>query len=113
MILYVRKNEETSCLKIVHFHDGEEGIPSEMEANAKSQCIARHFAAYTYPVSAVLDEQFPEITIDLVRRPLALFLNSRLTLVLDFGPWRVYTLERRCAFPPLANSSLSHFHELS
>ena len=36
MILYVRQNEETSCLKIVHFYDGEKGIPSEMEANAKS-----------------------------------------------------------------------------
>jgi hypothetical protein len=39
MILYVRQNEETSCLKMVHFYDlekGEAGIPSELEANAKS-----------------------------------------------------------------------------
>lgn len=36
MILYVRKNEETSFLKIVHFNEHEKGIPSELEANAKS-----------------------------------------------------------------------------
>ncbi|KAJ7629073.1 amino acid permease-domain-containing protein [Roridomyces roridus] len=52
MILYVRENEETSCIKMVHFcgdeEDGE-GIPSELEANAK-----------------ILDEAFPEITIDLI-----------------------------------------------
>ncbi|KAJ7605577.1 hypothetical protein FB45DRAFT_766756 [Roridomyces roridus] len=51
MILYVRENEETSCIKMVHFcgdeEDGE-GIPSELEVNAK-----------------ILDEAFPEITIDL------------------------------------------------
>ncbi|KAG1757388.1 amino acid permease-domain-containing protein [Suillus lakei] len=55
MILYVRHNEETSCLKIVHFHSGE--IPSEMEANAKSKPILLPF---------FLDEAFPEITVDLV-----------------------------------------------
>ncbi|PPR03413.1 hypothetical protein CVT24_012708, partial [Panaeolus cyanescens] len=49
MILYVRRNEETSYLKIVHFYDAEGGIPSELEANAK-----------------ILDEAFPEITIDLL-----------------------------------------------
>ncbi|PFH51185.1 hypothetical protein AMATHDRAFT_3316 [Amanita thiersii Skay4041] len=49
MISYVQKNEETSCLKIVHFHEEEDGIPSELEANAK-----------------ILDEAFPEITIDLI-----------------------------------------------
>ncbi|KAF5384450.1 hypothetical protein D9615_003405 [Tricholomella constricta] len=49
MLLYVRKNEETSCVKMVLFSEGEEGIPSELEANAK-----------------ILDEAFPEITIDLV-----------------------------------------------
>ncbi|KAF9238909.1 amino acid permease-domain-containing protein [Melanogaster broomeanus] len=47
MILYVRHNEETSCLKIVHFHDGI--VPLEMDANVK-----------------ILDEAFPEITIDLM-----------------------------------------------
>lgn len=47
MILYVRHNEETSRLKLVHFHSGD--IPSEMEANAK-----------------ILDEAFPEITVDLI-----------------------------------------------
>ncbi|TFK40382.1 AAAP amino acid permease [Crucibulum laeve] len=49
MILYVQKNEETSYLKIVHFYDQEFGVPSELEANAK-----------------ILDEAFPEITIDLI-----------------------------------------------
>lgn len=36
MILYVSHNEETSCIKIVHFCDDVKGVPSEMEANAKS-----------------------------------------------------------------------------
>ncbi|KAF7313066.1 AAAP amino acid permease [Mycena kentingensis (nom. inval.)] len=62
MILYVRDNEETSCVKLVHFlgsspADEEESIggasgddlPSELEANAR-----------------ILDEAFPEITIDLI-----------------------------------------------
>jgi hypothetical protein len=42
MILYVRQNEDTSCLKIVHFYDVEKGagsIPSELEANAKSTIV--------------------------------------------------------------------------
>ncbi|KAI6165303.1 amino acid permease-domain-containing protein [Pisolithus thermaeus] len=47
MILYVRQNEETSHLKIVYFSVGM--VLSELEANAK-----------------ILDEAFPEITIDLV-----------------------------------------------
>ncbi|KAG2351285.1 hypothetical protein BDR07DRAFT_1414011 [Suillus spraguei] len=47
MILYVQHNEETSCLKIVHFHHKD--IPSKMEANAK-----------------IPDEAFPEITVDLM-----------------------------------------------
>ncbi len=37
MILYVQKNEETSFLKIIHFAEEEEGIPSELEANARSE----------------------------------------------------------------------------
>ncbi|KAI4527006.1 hypothetical protein K525DRAFT_264562 [Schizophyllum commune Loenen D] len=49
MILYVRRNEETSCLKIVHFVDEEDVVPSELEANAK-----------------ILDEAFPDITVDLL-----------------------------------------------
>ncbi|CAL1697827.1 unnamed protein product [Somion occarium] len=48
-LLYVCENEETSRLKLVHFYDEEGGIPSEMEANWK-----------------ILDEAFPEITVDLV-----------------------------------------------
>ncbi|KAG6860603.1 hypothetical protein C0995_009424 [Termitomyces sp. Mi166 len=43
------KNEETSCVKMIYFHEGEAGIPSELEANAK-----------------ILDEAFPEITVDLI-----------------------------------------------
>ncbi|KAG6917339.1 hypothetical protein DXG01_002910 [Tephrocybe rancida] len=49
MILYVQKNEETSCVKMVYFNEGERGVPSELEANAK-----------------ILDEAFPEITVDLI-----------------------------------------------
>ncbi|KXN88407.1 hypothetical protein AN958_07313 [Leucoagaricus sp. SymC.cos] len=52
MVIYVRKNEETSCLKIVHFFDEEKGVPSELEANAR-----------------ILDEAFPELTIDLILIP--------------------------------------------
>ncbi|KAE9388572.1 hypothetical protein BT96DRAFT_1073353 [Gymnopus androsaceus JB14] len=52
MIHYVRDNEETSCVKIVHFVDEEIGLPSELEANAR-----------------ILDEAFPEITIDLIIVP--------------------------------------------
>lgn len=37
-LLYVSQNEETSCLKLVHFYDDELGIPSEMDANWKSKC---------------------------------------------------------------------------
>jgi hypothetical protein len=37
MILYVQKSEETSYLKVVHFCEEEKGIPSELEANAKSK----------------------------------------------------------------------------
>jgi hypothetical protein len=42
MVLYVRQNEETSCLKIVHFHDDKRkgGLPLELEANAKSTLLA-------------------------------------------------------------------------
>jgi len=38
MILYVRNNEETSCLKIVHFVSDKknEGFPPELEANRQS-----------------------------------------------------------------------------
>lgn len=36
MILYVWKNEETSCIKLIHFNEDEQGVPSELEANAKS-----------------------------------------------------------------------------
>ncbi|KAJ7613541.1 AAAP amino acid permease [Roridomyces roridus] len=73
MILYVRENEETSCIKMVHFCGEEEdgkGIPSELEANAK-----------------ILDEAFPEITIDLI-------------IVQDtFTPANVASLARRLQIP--------------
>lgn len=35
MVTYVHKNEETSCLKLVHFYRFVDEIPSELEANAK------------------------------------------------------------------------------
>ena len=69
MILYVRQNEETSCLKIVHFHDDKQkdGPPSELEANAKSQYSLNLLLACSDLIfPPVLDEAFPEITIDLV-----------------------------------------------
>ncbi|KAF8065050.1 amino acid permease-domain-containing protein [Lyophyllum atratum] len=71
MISYVRKNEETSCVKMVFFSEGEEGIPSELEANAK-----------------ILDEAFPEITIDLV------IVNAA------FNPSNVLALSHRLQISP-------------
>ncbi|KAF9230840.1 amino acid permease-domain-containing protein [Melanogaster broomeanus] len=68
MILYVRHNEETSCLKIVHFHDGI--VPLEMDANVKSMSIYPYNGCRVTMsfemVFTVLDEAFPEITIDLM-----------------------------------------------
>lgn len=53
MILYVCKSEPTSLVKLVHFNDPKcPEIPSELEANAK-----------------ILDEAFPELTIDLIIVP--------------------------------------------
>lgn len=74
MILYVQQNEETSCLKMVHFHKGT--VPSEMEANAKSACVLlpRVYEARRHVHCIVLDEAFPEITVDLVQSP---FLSGK------------------------------------
>ncbi|KAG5729852.1 hypothetical protein E4T56_gene13717 [Termitomyces sp. T112] len=70
MILYVSKNEETSCVKIVYFYEGEAGIPSELEANAR-----------------ILDEAFPEITVDLI------IVNA------PFDPPNVIALSHRLQIP--------------
>lgn len=40
MITYVSKNEETACVKLVHFYNSVEDIPSELEANAKCTSLA-------------------------------------------------------------------------
>ncbi|KAJ3964665.1 AAAP amino acid permease [Lentinula raphanica] len=71
MILYVRDNEETACVKIVHFVDEELGVPSELEVNAR-----------------ILDEAFPEITIDLV------------LVAGAFNPINVAALAHRLSIPP-------------
>ncbi|KAJ7035940.1 amino acid permease-domain-containing protein [Mycena alexandri] len=71
MLLYVRENEETSCVKIVHFSDEENGVPSELEANAK-----------------ILDEAFPETTIDLI------IVQGM------FSPANVASLAHRLQIPP-------------
>jgi len=50
MVDYVRKNEETSSIKLVHFcGDNMVDVPTELDANSK-----------------ILDETFPQITIDLI-----------------------------------------------
>ncbi|KIY49872.1 hypothetical protein FISHEDRAFT_40892 [Fistulina hepatica ATCC 64428] len=49
MLLYVLNNEETSNVKLVHFQLPSKAPPPELEVNAK-----------------ILDEAFPEITIDLM-----------------------------------------------
>ncbi|KAG7451572.1 AAAP amino acid permease [Guyanagaster necrorhizus] len=71
MILYVQKNEETSSLNIVHFAEEEEAVPSELEANTR-----------------ILDETFPEITINLL-----IVRNS-------FDPPNVASLAHRLQIPP-------------
>lgn len=48
MILYVQKNEETSYLKIIHFNEEEKGVPSELEANAKSVSSLSLLAGYRW-----------------------------------------------------------------
>ncbi|KAI0790136.1 amino acid permease-domain-containing protein [Irpex lacteus] len=83
-LLYVSQNEETSCLKLVHFYDEEYGIPSEMEANWK-----------------ILDEAFPEITVDLILvkgqftpqnvAALAHYLNIPTTLMFMSCPGRQFS----------------------
>ncbi|THH31703.1 hypothetical protein EUX98_g2455 [Antrodiella citrinella] len=69
-VLYVKQNEETSCIKLVHFYEVDEGIPSEMEANWR-----------------ILDEAFPEITVDLV------LVRG------EFTPARVAALSHRLQIP--------------
>jgi hypothetical protein len=66
MVIYVRRNEETSSLKLVHFYNDKDGIPSEIEANWKSRIIDSSHHFQTLILILVLDEAFPEITIDLV-----------------------------------------------
>lgn len=34
-VLYVQMDKETLCAKMAYFSDGEGGIPSELEVNAK------------------------------------------------------------------------------
>ena len=65
----MKQNEETSCLKIVHFYEEEEGIPSELEANWRSTWPPTSSVIFNSDQTtlAVLDEAFPEITVDLVR----------------------------------------------
>lgn len=66
MIFYVRKNEDTMNVKLVHFYHSIEDIPSELEANYKSEIL---FAKAFDGISAdfdnleVLDEAFPSITV--------------------------------------------------
>ncbi|GAA5889213.1 hypothetical protein JCM5296_005836 [Sporobolomyces johnsonii] len=96
-ILYVQRNEETSCVKLVHFYgpvgaggggvkanagstedavgqggrpEGIEKIPSELEANFR-----------------ILDEAFPSITVDLV------FLQA------PFSPPYIHAVARRLKLP--------------
>lgn len=49
MLSYVRANETTTNVKLVHFYASVDTIPSELEANYK-----------------IVDEAFPAITVDLV-----------------------------------------------
>jgi uncharacterized protein YpiB (UPF0302 family) len=72
LILYVERNEDTACIKLVHFVDAEKGVPSELEANSKSETIGSFEFLQKTQSFSVLDEAFPEITIDLVR-PINLF----------------------------------------
>jgi hypothetical protein len=39
MILYVKENESTSCCNLLYFYEDDELIPSELEANHKSESL--------------------------------------------------------------------------
>ena len=54
-------------MKLIHFFDEEIGIPPEMEANWKSKWTSVRRCVVLTETGLVLDEAFPEITIDLVR----------------------------------------------
>ena len=58
MILYVQKNEETSCVKMVYFSDGEGGIPSELKANAKSTFPLLHKESLLVSLSQFSTQRF-------------------------------------------------------
>ena len=98
-LLYVSTNEETSCLKLVHFYDDELGIPSEMEANWKSEYSPRRALLPSLTALTVLDEAFPEITVDLVRAP-----PSRVELAADPAPQILV----QGAFTPSNVAALGH-----
>lgn len=110
MILYVRNNEDTSHVKIIHFYEQEDGLPSELEANAKSKgfLLYKIFAwkADGLFFLSVLDESFPEITIDLVSfftLPMhALSLMGLIIFLKDPRRWQFRACERR---RPLSSSS--------
>jgi hypothetical protein len=119
MVLYVQKNEETSHVKIIHFYQAEKGgIPSELEANAKSESIRPHCWKFLSPPSPVLDEAFPEITVDLVRHLMLLYLpkcpTTDLLLHLTALDRRhIRAKNRACFGTSLGHTTFVNVHELS
>lgn len=112
MVLYVWENEQTSRLKIIHFNDDEGGVPSELEANAKSMSMFCRTVTYSYSLQ-VLDEAFPEITIDLVSRLSFRMTGVALKLILDCRAWIIHPCQRSRGRQPAPNTSVAHVHELS
>lgn len=93
-------------MKIVHFAEEEAGTPSELEANAKSMYrpISRDgFANDLDPL--VVDEAFPEITIDLVSVRLedycleVIISSPQLVVRSPFDPSSVAALAHKLGIP--------------
>lgn len=88
-IQYIKKNEDTGCVKLIHFYQNIENIPEDLETNHR-----------------ILDEIYPKIQIDLVSKAfLALSLaHIFLFLITDFRVRRVYTSNRGCGIQTIRNS---------
>lgn len=115
MVLYVRNNEETSYLKIIHFYEQEAGLPSELEANAKSKGFTIWDALWKgWRFLSVLDESFPEITIDLVSFCSPTFdLLLTVSIILDPGRRQFRTCERRCPLSSSSHTTVIDVYDLS
>jgi hypothetical protein len=93
----------------VHFYEDEDAeIPSEMEANWKSKNVVVSAPFFRLSPPAVLDEAFPEITIDLVRDRcisprgtlIRMLTRHQILVQAPFGPDTLAALVNRLNIPP-------------